>query len=176
MSAPPTACSIIFSTSSSDGTAAGTQPPSRNRTSVSSASARTSACCSSLKPPWGNPKSIGSGRQVLRGAGEVAGDVGERREQRRELGLEEDLGDLVVRLGDRLERGNEGTRRPRGRLLGSNVSHRGSTYPARSGGAESGIPHDLRGSADGGRRRLRWPGWGRRRGPGSCASRTRWRR
>ena len=62
------------------------------------------------------------GSQVDAQQREVAGEVGECGQQRRKLGLGEEAADLVVGLGDRLDRGDERARREGGVAHGANVT------------------------------------------------------
>ena len=75
--------------------------------SASSASSRASACCVVGEPALGHAEQQRVGPQVVAQQRQVAGEVGERRQQRRDLGVLESGADLVVGLGDRLDRADE---------------------------------------------------------------------
>ncbi len=108
ISCPPARYWRIRVRSGPVGIGAVTLPPSRNATSVSSASARTAACCSGVSPPWSSIISDGSMRSSGRSsdrspvtwarAGSSAG-----RSATSSAGAQ-----LVVGGGDRLDRTGQG--------------------------------------------------------------------
>ena len=75
------------------------------------------------EPALGRAEEERVGPQVVTQQGEVTGGVGERREQRRQLGVLEDGPQVVVALGDGLQVADERARRP-----GRDLSH-GRTRP-----------------------------------------------
>ena len=111
MSAPPTAYSMMWQEVLVDGTGAGRQPPSRKRTSVSNASSRAVGQLLVGDPALGHGEQLRIGPQVVAEQRQVAGDVRERRQQRRDLGFFECGADLVVGRGDRLDCADERTGR-----------------------------------------------------------------
>ncbi len=93
-------------------------PASRYLISVSTASSRAVASCSSVSPPCSMREEQRVGPQVVSEERQVTGEVREGGQQRRNLGLRDRLADLVVGRGDRVRDRPLGPRAHRAALPG----------------------------------------------------------
>ena len=108
ISSPPAMNSRIWRRSGPVGIGATTLPPSRNAISVSSASARIAVLLLGRQAALVLAHQQRVDAQLGAQQRQVAGDVGERRQQRRQVGDLERGAQLVVGGGDRLDRVGRG--------------------------------------------------------------------